>query len=197
MKELLISAQDDVGTVEIDKYWNGVSAPGNRTFSATMFWSDSYFYVLFEAKQSEPLIVNKSPHLDTKTMGLWDRDVCEIFIAPDINEPGKYFEFEVAPTGEWIDVALDATAGERKSDWEYRSGMESAAKIDQGLIVMAIRIPWTAFGKTPKIGDIWLGNLFRCIGKDPDRGYLAWSSTMTKSPNFHVPERFGEFEFVK
>jgi Carbohydrate-binding family 9 len=62
---------------------------------------------------------------------------------------------------------------------------------------MAIKIEWKAFGKTPKIGDVWLGNIFRCIGKDPTRGYLAWSPTMTKEASFHVPEKFGEFEFGK
>jgi hypothetical protein len=49
----------------------------------------------------------------------------------------------------------------------------------------------------PKSGDVWLGNLLRCVGRDPDRGYLAWQPTMTEKPNFHVPEKFGEFEFVR
>jgi alpha-galactosidase len=75
--------------------------------------------------------------------------------------------------------------------------MESAARIEKGKVVMAMKIPWTAFGVTPKAGDVWLGNLFRCVGKDPTRGYLAWSPTMTANPNFHVPEKFGEFVFQK
>jgi hypothetical protein len=61
---------------------------------------------------------------------------------------------------------------------------------------MALKVPWSAFGRKPRPGDVWLGNLFRCVGKDPNRGYLAWSPTLTKVPNFHVPERFGEFVFV-
>jgi hypothetical protein len=80
---------------------------------------------------------------------------------------------------------------------EYSSGMLSAPRIEEGRVVTAIRIPWAAFGKRPAAGDVWLGNLFRCVGRDPDRGYLAWSPTFTERPNFHVPERFGEFEFVR
>ncbi len=72
-----------------------------------------------------------------------------------------------------------------------------AAKIEKDKILTAIKIEWKAFGKIPKAGDVWLGNIFRCVGIGETRGYLAWSPTETKTPNFHVPEKFGEFEFVE
>ncbi|MEO5859344.1 MAG: carbohydrate-binding family 9-like protein [Pyrinomonadaceae bacterium] len=183
--------------VSISTYWNGDEAPDGRHFAVRFLWTDSALYVRFEANQAEPFIVAANPDVNEKAMNLWDRDVVEIFVAPDRNEPRKYFEFEAAPTGEWLDIALDSTSGERISDWDYASGMEAAAKIERDQVIIAIKIPWTAFGKQPKEGDVWLGNLLRCVGKDPDRGYLAWSPTMTEQPNFHVPERFGEFHFVK
>lgn len=191
------AAWKKAAAVNVDSYWNGTPAPTGRRFVAKLFWSDSHFYIRFEAEQGEPLVIADKPNTSEKTLNLWDRDVCEIFLAPDGKEPRKYFEFEVAPTGEWIDVALDATGGKRVSDWNYKSGMESFASIGKGSITMAIKVPWKAFGKSPREGDAWLGNIFRCIGKDPNRGYLAWSPTMTENPNFHVPERFGEFVFVK
>lgn len=181
----------------LDRYWDGSDAPVGRRSTVKLLWSDSGLYVRFDANQTEPLVVREKPDITKKTMNLWDRDVVEIFLAPDKKEPRKYFEFETAPTGEWIDVALDSTSGKRVSSWDYTSGMQSAAKIEDGRVVIAMKIPWTAFRKTPKIGDVWLGNLFRCVGKDPERGYLAWSATMTPEPSFHVPERFGEFHFVK
>lgn len=183
--------------IPIQKYWSGNRAPVGRQFTARLLWSDTALYIRFEANRVEPLVISDKPDPSKKTRGLWNRDVCEIFVAPDMNEPRKYFEFEIAPTGEWVDVALDATSGERKSDWDYRSGMESAVKIEKDRIIMAIKIEWKAFGNTPRAGDVWLGNIFRCVGKDPDRGYLAWSPTMTTNPNFHVPEKFGRFVFQK
>jgi len=182
--------------IEVGTYWSGAKAPQGRRFDARLLWSENALYVRFIAQQDEPLVTLVNPSLDSKTMNLWDRDVCEIFIAPDPKEPKKYFEFEVAPTGEWIDVALDLTSGKRETDWKYSSGMRAAAKVGKTRVVMAIKIPWTAFGKKPKAGDIWLGNLFRCVGKDPGRGYLAWQPTLTRKPAFHVPEKFGEFRFV-
>jgi hypothetical protein len=59
-----------------------------------------------------------------------------------------------------------------------------------------MKIPWEAFGKKPSAGDVWVGNIFRCVGAGPDRGYLAWQPTMTETPNFHVTEKFGELKFL-
>ena len=183
--------------VEIASYWSGETAPAPRRLEARLVWSDSSLYVRFEAEQHEPLIVSDKPDLTKKAKGLWDRDVCEIFIAPDRSFPNKYFEFEVAPTGEWIDLAIEVTPAGRRSDLEYASGMQTAAKIRGDKIIAVMKIPFKALGRTPKVGEIWLGNLFRCIGSDGTRGYLAWRPTRTSKPNFHVPSAFGEFQFVQ
>lgn len=191
-------AWEGTSQVLVSKYCSGKVAAKGREFSAKLLWSDTALYVLFEASQSEPLVVSEKPDTSQKTVGLWDRDVLEIFIAPDTSQRNKYFEFEIAPTGEWIDLGIDATSQKRKTDLDYESGMTSAAKIEKDKVVMAIKIPWEAFGvPRPKIGDVWRGNLFRCVGKGETRGYLAWQPTKTAKPNFHVPEKFGEFEFVK
>ena len=195
--ELENKAWEKTDTITVEKYWSGETAPAGRRFKAKLLWSDAAFYVRFEANQNEPLIVSETPDLTSKTKGLWDRDVCEIFLAPDKNEPRRYFEFEIAPTGEWIDLGIFQKPDERITDWDYRSGMESFAKIEKDKVRLAIKIEWRAFGKTPSAGDVWLGNIFRCIGKGETRGYLAWSPTLTKTPAFHVPEKFGEFEFAK
>jgi hypothetical protein len=193
-----LSVFEKTDVVSIDKYWSGAAAQNKRHFTARLLWSDEALWILFEGNQQEPLIVSDKPDTSKKTHRLWDRDVFEIFLAPNASEPRKYFEFEVAPTGEWIDLALDTTSGKRVTDWEYDSDMKVIAVGNRNEKVQAlIRIPWKAFGGKPKVGDVWLGNLLRCIGKDPDRGYLTWSPTMTKEPNFHVPDRFGEFHFVK
>lgn len=182
--------------VPISTYWSGEAAPPDRHVEVRMLFSEDHLYARFDAIQAEPLIVRDQPNLESKTIGLWDRDVVEIFIAPDANEPRKYLEFEAAPNGEWVDLAIDLTSGERVTDREYISRMEAAARIEEEAVVTAIKIPWTAFGRRPETGEVWPGNLFRCVGRDPGRGYLAWSPTLTERPNFHVPERFGEFEFV-
>jgi alpha-galactosidase len=181
--------------VPVTKYWSGETAPPGRHFKARLLWSETALYVRFEANQSEPLIISENPNLNSKTIGLWDRDVCEIFLAPDLNEFRRYFEFEVAPTGEWLDLAVHQLPDRRETDFEYLSGIQTAARIEKDKVWIAFKVEWKAFGKTPKPGDMWKGNILRCISAGETRGYLAWQPTETAAPNFHVPEKFGEFEF--
>ena len=183
--------------VTIDKYWSGENAPTGRQFKAKLLWSKTALYVRFEAKQNEPLIASDKPNLATKTRGLWGRDVCEIFLAPRKADFRHYFEFEIAPTGEWIDLGIYQMPDKRETDFDYHSGMKSAAKIEKNRVWTAMKIEWQAFDQTPQAGDVWLGNILRCVGADPTRGYLTWQPTLTKEASFHVPEKFGEFEFVK
>jgi len=145
--------------------------------------------------QNEPLVVSDAPDTSQKTLGLWNRDVCELFITHDANQPDRYFEFEVAPTGEWVDLVISNATGDRVTDVEYASGITVAASIQPDRVIMVMKIPWTAFERRPKVGDVWLGNIFRCVGSGETRGYLAWRPTKTDRPNFHVPEVFGEFLF--
>ncbi len=196
VQELDNKAWKSASETLIDKYWSGENAPTGRQFKAKLLWSDSAIYVRFEANQAEPLVVSDAPNLTSKTRGLWDRDVCEIFLAPRKEDFRHYFEFEIAPTGEWIDLGIYQMPDKRETDWDYHSGMKSAAKIGKDKVVTAIKVEWKAFGAMPKAGDVWLGNIFRAVGKDPTRGYLTWQPTLTKEASFHVPEKFGKFEFL-
>ncbi|HEX8281866.1 MAG TPA: carbohydrate-binding family 9-like protein [Pyrinomonadaceae bacterium] len=179
----------------IARYWSGEDAPAGRRAEARVVWDAEGFAVRFDCRQAEPLVVSASPRLDRKTMQLWDRDVCEIFITPDAGPVKRYFEFEVAPTGEWIDIAITPRPEGRESDWDYRSGMTAAARVRQGSVTTALRVPWKALPRAPRPGERWRCNLFRCVGRDPDRGYLAWQPTHTPEPSFHVPEKFGWIVF--
>jgi len=114
--------------IHITRMWSGEEAPESRHAEARIIWSEESLVVRFVCRQSEPLIVNPHPQLDKKTIGLWNRDVCEIFVAPDRNTPDHYFEFEAAPTGEWVDLGIHLTSGGRETDWQFYSGMTTAAR---------------------------------------------------------------------
>lgn len=181
--------------VTLARYWSGKDAPIERRAEARLLWSKEALCVRFVGRQHEPLVVSRKPQTETKSLNLWDRDVCEIFIAPDAREPERYFEFEAAPTGEWIDLAIKWKPEGRETDWNFHSGMKAAARISEGSVTMAMRVPWQAFGHVPKPGERWRANLFRCIGAGEGRGYLAWQPTHTEQPSFHVPQAFGWLVF--
>ena len=182
--------------VTIDRQWNGELAAEHRWTDVHCLWSASALYVRFDARQGEPLFLNENPQTSAKTMELWEHDVCELFLAPDREEPRFYAEFEIAPTGEWLDLTVDWRKDEPR-DWEYNSGMDAFSRIESEMVIMVMKIPWAPFGGQPTAGDTWLGNFYRAVGSGETRGYLAWSPTMTDTPQFHVPEKFGEFVFEK
>lgn len=177
--------------IPITNYWSGNPAPGDRHAEVRILWSDESLCFRFVCRQKEPLIQTLNPQTKAKTMGLWDRDVCEAFLAPNPEHPNRYFEFEAAPTGEWIDLAVQMKPDHRETEWDFNSGMTTAARIGENQIIIAIRIPWGDRIHKPQRGERWRVNLFRCVGRSEDRGYLAWQPTHTEQPNFHVPEAFG------
>jgi len=191
---------DTAATLQINRYWSGAPAPLERQAEARILWSKKALHLRFICHQAEPLVVSDKPQTEKKTMGLWNRDVCEIFIAPDEHAIERYFEFEAAPNGEWVDVAIHWSPTRRESDWQFSSGMscaamktitKSGAGNDLELVWIGMRIPWNHWIHEPQKGERWRVNLFRCVGKDPNRGYLAWQPTKTPQPAFHLPKVFG------
>lgn len=182
--------------VRLSRYWSGQIAPESRHAEARLIWTPNALLVRFSCNQREPMVINASPDTKTKTLGLWDRDVCELFISPDLTRPNRYFEFEAAPTGEWIDLAILKKDDGRETDWDYSSGMTTASRIESEILTTVIRVPWSNTIPKPAKGDEWAVNLCRCLGGGEGRGYLAWQATRTEKPNFHVPAAFARLRFV-
>ena len=181
--------------ITIEHYWSGEPAPPARHAEVRICWSSEALHVRFVCAQHEPLVIAENPRTDKKTLGLWDRDVCEIFIAPDPAKPSHYFEFEAAPTGEWVDLGITVTPTGRETDWDFASGFTTTAKLDKNQLMIEMRIPWSEAIPKPNPEDVWRVNLFRCVGPEAPERYLAWQPTMTPEPNFHVPEVFGTLRF--
>ncbi len=181
--------------ITIEHYWSGESAMPSRHAEARICWSSEALHVRFVGVQHEPLVVSDNPRTDKKTLGLWDRDVCEIFIAPDPANPSRYFEFEAAPSGEWVDLGITFTESGRETDWELDSGLTTAAKLEGERLFVSMRIPWSETIPKPEAGDEWRVNLFRCVGPESPERYLAWRPTRTPEPAFHVPGAFGWLHF--
>ena len=164
------------------------------------FWTDQNLYLLFKCPYKEL-------NLWLPAMGggprnkLWDRDVVEMFLGDDWQNIRHYREFEIAPTGDWIDLAIDL---DKKSyDQSWRSGWQTAARIDKDAKVWyaAAKIPLLAVSdQTVRPGVKWRANLYRIegLGEDKVRHFMCWQPTcvVNRDPN-HVPENFGTIEFEK
>jgi len=164
------------------------------------FWTDTNLYFLFKCPYTV-LNLFTPPNNREPRVGLWDRDVVEMFLGYDWTHIRHYREFEIAPTGDWIDLAIDL---DRKSyDHSWRSGWHTMARIDEGHKVWyaAAQIPLKSVSPEPvHDGTKWRGNLYRIdgLGPDPRRHFLCWQPTCApKHDSNHVPEHFGTLIFKK
>ena len=164
------------------------------------FWTDTDLYLLFVCPY-RTLNTFLPAQADKPRRGIWDRDVVEMFLGDDWENIQHYREYEIAPTGDWIDLAIDRLHKGQNRDW--RSGWERVARIDEQAKIWyaACRIPLQSVSeKDVKAGTRWRANLYRIDGEgpDPQRRFMCWQPTCVtnRDPN-HVPENFGTLIFAK
>ena len=158
------------------------------------FWTDSHLYLLFTCPyRSLNLFLPAENGRDRDK--LWDRDVVEVFLGDDWKHIRHYREYEIAPTGDWVDLAIDL---DREGDGKaWNSGWQTQARIDEKARIWyaSARIPLASVSNSRVApGTRWRMNLYRIDGEgaDSERRFLCWQPTcvVNRDPN-HVPEAFG------
>jgi hypothetical protein len=161
-------------------------------------WSASYIYFAFSCP-FDSLNVYEGEDVSKERWELWNRDVVEVFLNPEPNRLPHYYEFEVAPNNQWIDLEIDKTK-EPFNEASWNSGFEHATHVNEKNHVWTaeMRIPLSSMNVSePKAGATWRVNFFRASGHggDEKRIFLAWSS-IPEGKTFHVPSRFGTLRLV-
>ncbi len=162
-------------------------------------WTSRFLYLAFWCRyQTLNVFEGEDPH--PERWELWDKDVVEAFIAPDPARPSHYFEFEVAPNNQWVDLEIDLRRQPFNSA-QWNSGFEHAVRVDAArrLWTSEWRIPVASLspsGITPE--NIWRVNFYRSDGAAPHRRAMSWGALPRKLPSnsFHQPESFGVLQFV-
>ena len=171
----------------------GKARPASATLVRALY-SPQHLYIRFDAKFDE--LTTFEPPRTTERPGLWDRDVVEAFIAPNSANIRTYYEFEVAPTNEKLDLVLSPETSDFGERLAWNSGFESFSKVDESTKVWTcvMRIPLQALAsEMPQPGTKWRANFYRI--DRAQRGFLAWNPTLTRT--YHTPERFGWLEFAE
>ncbi len=165
------------------------SARPELSTAARVLWSDRHLYIGYSAPFET--LTTFEPASETERLGLWERDVVEAFIGTDATDIRSYTEFEVAPTGEKLDLALQLP----ERDFAWSSGFTAATHIDEGRKrwTTEMRIPLAALADTAPVSGqtVWRLNLYR--SSKADGAFLGWAPTATATA--HTPERFGFLEF--
>ena len=161
-------------------------------------WTETYIYFAFWSRyDSLNLYEGENPNVER--WRLWERDVVEVFLNPQPERVNHYFEFEVAPTNQWLDLEIDKTK-DPFNDASWNSGFEHGVHVDaqRHIWTAEMRIPIASMKvDTMHVGNQWRVNLFRAAGKGGDdrRKFLAWS-IIPEGKTFHVPTRFGILQLV-
>ena len=162
-------------------------------------WTDHFVYFAFWCRY-DSLNIFAGEDASKERWELWNRDVVEVFLNPQPERLTHYYEFEVAPNNQWIDLEIEKK-NTPFNDASWNSGFEHATKIDAERHVWTaeMRIPLTALNaKAIKNGDAWRVNFFRAAGPGDDREriFMAWSA-IPQGQTFHIPSRFGILRFRK
>ena len=185
--------------VQFDRDMSGEQVYPQAATGVAVLWTPDNLYVAFRCRYSE-LNVYEGENATQKRWELWNRDVVEVFVNPQPERVNHYYEFEVAPNNQWIDLEIDKD----KTPFNnavWNSGFLHATRIDahQGTWTCEMRIPVAAMG-IGKIaaGEEWRINFFRVDGPgdDAQRRFLCWS-LIPEGRSFHVPTRFGLIRFRK
>ena len=172
--------------------WQGRDADPGRETQVRVLWSWRHLYLRFECRY-RALFTFEDSDPNGRRNHLWDRDVAEAFLQPDPSRERFYREFEVSPNGMWID--LDIFPGGLA---DLKSGLQRSMVRDEKLQVWTAELAIPMKSLTAKFDPaaIWRANFYRVEGKKEPRAYLAWQSTHTPQPNFHVPRAFGKLRFA-
>ncbi|MBI2821396.1 MAG: carbohydrate-binding family 9-like protein [Acidobacteria bacterium] len=178
----------------IDRYWDGRRAGPDLATEVRCAWDETSLCFQFLAPYQD-LNVNQMWASDESVCGLWEGDVVEVFLRPEISQ--AYFEFEVSPLGQWLDALIRQPHSD--VDFAWRSEMKVRCEIEpqHRTWTAELILPFQAMGAAlqvdlqPAPGDVWKVNLFRIAGFEPARAYLAWQPTFTPRPDFHLPQAFG------
>jgi hypothetical protein len=160
-------------------------------------WTGRNLYLLYSAPFDE-LNLKPNPQTATDTVPLWDWDVVEAFLGSDYSHKGHYYEFEVSPQGEWVDLDIDRDSPRLEDGWRWNSGFAVKARVDAAKKIWygEMRIPLKSIDRRPPaLGLEMRINFYRCQGADPHRKYVAWQPTHAET--FHVPEAFGRMRLAE
>ena len=97
-------AKSATASMSKDCTWD-VDYPDLKT-EIRAFYTDTHVYFLF-VNPYRTLNVFLPAQGEEDQDKLWDRDVVEMFLAGDRTNINRYREFEIAPTGDRVDLAID------------------------------------------------------------------------------------------
>ncbi len=172
---------------------------------AKLAYDDSTIYVIFKVEDQYV----KSVH--DKNQDPVFKDSCvEFFFTPGKDVKAGYFNLEMNCGGTMLFhhqlIPREGSVKISEKDIEQIKVVSSLPKIIDPEIdkkttwLVSYSIPFSVLNNyhklaKPQTGTIWRANFYKCADDTSHPHWLTWSPIDFPTPNFHVPEYFGELEF--
>jgi Carbohydrate family 9 binding domain-like len=162
-------------------------------------WTKEYLYLAYWCKY-RTLNTFKGEDPRVERWELWNRDVVEAFIAPQAAKSMHYYEFEVAPNNQWLDLEINLES-KQPHNALWNSGFIHATRVDPArrMWTVEMRIPVRSMGvQHIDRNTNWRINLYRAdgAGSDEQRRLLSWSPLPIANNSFHQPASFAVLSFA-
>jgi alpha-galactosidase len=162
-------------------------------------WTSHSLYFAFRCKYTMLNVYDGEDPVKER-WELWNRDVVEVFINPEPDRISHYYEFEVSPNNQWIDLEIDKSK-DPFYDPVWASGFTHAVCVNaqHNYWTCEMCIPVAPMGAHEVLlGTEWRLNFYRADGPgdNSQRRLISWCS-IPEGSTFHTPERFGLIRFVK
>ncbi len=155
--------------------------------------SDSMIYIRYEVEEEFVKAQYIRPNEN-----VWEDSCVEFFISLDNKQTYYNFEFNVLGTGligygtsvKTDRRRLDPTVVEQIHTFTQVSNVAGKKKWS-----IALGIPKTIFSEDLASGRRAFANFYKCGDQLPQPHFLAWNNIENPTPNFHLPQYFGEIIF--
>ncbi len=170
-----------------------------------MMYDKKYIYVIFKVEDKYIRSVN------TEINSSVSNDSCvEFFFTPSLDVSRGYFNLEVNAGGTPLfNFQKRRNIGRIEIDEEDIKNIKIAHSLPEvvdpeimepTIWTIEYKIPITMLKKyfdftIPNSGNKWRANFYKCGSKTSNPHYLTWNKVENLTPDFHLPEYFGEIEF--
>lgn len=115
-------------------------------------------------------------------------DVVEVFVRNAQSDSPQYYEFEVSPYNQGLQV--NVVAPRQEYYFGVQNGFTHSANIVQGGWEADMRIPLASLGWDGKQPLALVGNAYAALSENDGRVYWSLFELPAGPPNFHVPGAF-------
>jgi hypothetical protein len=169
--------------------------PAKYTTDVYTAWDDEFWYLAFVNNEPEisKLNIRATKRDQNFSPGMWEDDSSEIFISPNPNDRGKYYQFIINAKG----LIWDSSHGFSKIEGaglSWNSRAKAATTIEKDRWILEVRIPFEDIGIAGPInGKTVAANLYRTRYCGSKAIYNCWSPVYS----YTTPSRFGQVTFEK